>query len=259
MRRVNAAAEKDAAGDRPRGRDLWTQLRGQCARGDARPGHTCAAGRPVATRRSSSERARRYSAAPRAMREWSFQTSPLNDARGPHRRSQSPLLRTSLPELCGAIYTSSGISPGLNGSLFVHSGRERSSRGIVRMRTGARRVGPTRCCPHVRSSRLPQRRPVAFTAPGDAGPVDGAVGPFAAPTRPFCPVIQGRAQAVEARSGELRARRSLFLWAVRVNLVRGSNAARFARGELEDCLSDAGPFCARALAYHSYADPADSP
>lgn len=35
-----------------------------------------------------------------------------------------------------------------------------------------------------------------------------------------------------------------------------SNAAQFARGELEDCLSDAGPYCAQALAYHSYADQA---
>lgn len=33
-----------------------------------------------------------------------------------------------------------------------------------------------------------------------------------------------------------------------------SHAARFARGELQDCLSDAGPFCAQALAYDDYAD-----
>lgn len=39
----------------------------------------------------------------------------------------------------------------------------------------------------------------------------------------------------------------------------GSNAARFARGEIEDCRPDAGPFCAQAVAYHGYDAPVRGP
>lgn len=109
------------------------------------PGHGCAAGRPKATRRSSSARARRCSAAPCATRKWSSQTSPQRPLRSPPPKSITPL-RSSVPELYGGIYMPTGRNPGLNGSLFVHNAPRALKPGDRPNVELASRAGPARCC-----------------------------------------------------------------------------------------------------------------
>ena len=122
------------------------------------PGRACAAGNPKSyAMRFDRTSTATISRAPRDARMVMKTSPPTDHSRGPHRRSTSPPLGTSMPEFVGRRYTSSGRSLGLNGGLFVHSGRPRSSIGWAERRVRLLHR------PSHRRRRDASRWPAAFT------------------------------------------------------------------------------------------------